>query len=77
MKKVLLMLAFTGLVGSISASNNFDDKDKGKKDSKKEAKCCKEKSGEGKTCSADKKDGKCCKKSGETKSTETKPAGSK
>ena len=33
MKKVFLMLAFAGLVGSVSASTNFDDKDKGKKDS--------------------------------------------
>jgi hypothetical protein len=28
MKKVFIMLAFAGLVGSISASVNFDDKDK-------------------------------------------------
>lgn len=35
MKKVFLMLAFAGLVGSVSASVNFDDKDKGKKNVKK------------------------------------------
>ena len=35
MKKVFLMLAFAGLVGSVSASVNFDDKDKGKKECKK------------------------------------------
>ena len=44
MKKVFLMLAFAGLVGSVSASVNNDDKDKGKKECKKEAKsCCKDK----------------------------------
>ena len=77
MKKVFLMLAFTGLVGSISASTNFDDKDKGKKETKKETKsCCKEKAGaEGKSCSGDKKETKSCCKSkatAETKAPETK-----
>ena len=77
MKKVFLMLAFTGLVGSVSASTNFDDKDKGKKECKKETKsCCKEKAGaEGKSCSGDKKEGKACckdKKAAETKAPETK-----
>lgn len=77
MKKVFLMLAFAGLVGSVSASTNFDDKDKGKKDCKKETKsCCKEKAGaEGKSCSGDKKEGKACckdKKAAETKAPETK-----
>ena len=44
MKKVFLMLAFAGLVGSVSASVNNDDKDKGKKECKKEGKaCCKDK----------------------------------
>lgn len=77
MKKVFLMLAFAGLVGSVSASTNFDDKDKGKKETKKEAKsCCKEKAGaEGKSCSGDKKETKSCCKSkatAETKAPETK-----
>ena len=74
MKKVFLMLAFAGLVGSVSASVNNDDKDKGKKETKS---CCKEKAGaEGKSCSGDKKETKsCCKSKGaaETKATtETK-----
>lgn len=79
MKKVFLMLAFAGLVGSVSASVNFDDKDKGKKECKKDGKCCKEKAGEGKSCSGenkagcDKKDAKCCK----GKTAEEKPAGTK
>ena len=77
MKKVFLMLAFAGLVGSVSASVNNDDKDKGKKECKKETKsCCKEKAGaEGKSCSGDKKEGKSCckdKKAAETKAPETK-----
>lgn len=75
MKKIFLMLAFAGLVGSVSASINHDDKDKGKKETKKEGKaCCKEKSGaEGKACSGDKKEGKsCCKAKGEAKPAETK-----
>ncbi len=76
MKKVFLMLAFTGLVASVSASTT-DDKDKGKKDAKKETKsCCKDKSTEGKSCSAsDKKEGKACckdKKAAEVKPAETK-----
>lgn len=56
MKKLVLMLAFAGLVGSVSAITKGDDKDKDK-DKKKE--CCKK---EGKCC---KKDGKAC--SGEKK----------
>jgi hypothetical protein len=48
MKKLVLMLAFAGLVGSVSAITKGDDKDKDK-DKKKE--CCK-------------KEGKCCKKDG-------------
>jgi hypothetical protein len=77
MKKVVLMLAFAGLVGSVSASVNHDDKDKGKKECKKgEKSCCKEKSGaEGKSCSGDKKEGKsCCK---DKKAAEAKPAETK
>jgi hypothetical protein len=77
MKKLFLMLAFTGLVASVSATTP-GDKDKGKKDAKKETKsCCKDKSAtEGKACAAsDKKEGKsCCKKAEGTKtaSAETK-----
>jgi hypothetical protein len=79
MKKVFLMLAFAGLVGSVSASTNFDDKDKGKKETKKETKsCCKEKAGaEGKSCSGDKtastEKKSCCK----SKTAEAKPAETK
>ncbi len=82
MKKVFLMLAFAGLVGSVSASvktTGDDEKDKTKKECKKDGKaCCKEKAGaEGKSCSGDAKTGEkkaCCKdkKVTETKVTETK-----
>ena len=68
MKKLFLMLAFTGLVASVSAATP-GDKDKDKKEAKKEKKaCCKDKSAEGKSCSAsDKKEGKaCCKKEAKT-----------
>jgi hypothetical protein len=57
MKKLVLMLALTGLVGSVSAAVKGDDKDKDK--AKKE--CCKKdgksccKKGEGKACSGEKK----------------------
>ncbi len=60
MKKLVLMLAFAGMAGSISAMSltKGDDKDKDK--AKKE--CCKKgegkaccKKGEGKACSGDKK----------------------
>lgn len=70
MKKVFLMLAFAGLVGSVSASvksTGDDDKNKGKKECKKEgAACCKSKTAEGKACAAggEKKEGEkkaCCK----------------
>ena len=71
MKKVFLMLAFSGLVGSVSASTNFDDKDKGKKETKS---CCKEKAGaEGKSCSGDKKETKSCCKSKATAETKATP----
>ena len=81
MKKVFLMLAFAGLVGSVSASvvksTGDDDKDKGKKECKKEGKsCCKDKTAEGKSCSADKKEGKSCCKD-KTKTAEAKPAETK
>lgn len=82
MKKVFIMLAFAGLVGSVSASVNFDDKDKAaKKECKKgEKSCCKEKKGaEGKACAGDAKSGEkkaCCKDKkampAESKPTETK-----
>lgn len=70
MKKLFLMLAFTGLVASVSATTPGD---KDKKDAKKETKsCCKDKSAEGKSCaSSDKKEGKsCCK---EKKAVANKP----
>ena len=58
MKKLVLMLAFAGMVGSLSAAVKGDDKDKDK--AKKE--CCKKdggkaccKKGEGKACSGEKK----------------------
>jgi hypothetical protein len=67
MKKVLFMIAFAGMVGSVSATTLGDDKDKDKKSEKKE--CCKK--GEGKACSGEKKEGcakgegkSCCKKDG-------------
>ena len=54
MKKLVLMLAFAGLVGSVSAITKGDDKDKDKKKEccKKEGKCCKK---DGKACSGEKK----------------------
>lgn len=65
MKKLILMAAFAGLLGSTVVANTFgDDKDK---KSKKE--CCKK--GEGKACAGEKKDGgagetkACCKKKAE------------
>ncbi len=62
MKKLVLMLAFAGLVGSLNAATPGDDKDK---DKKKE--CCKKDAN--KSCC--KKDGaKAC--SGEKKATEEK-----
>jgi hypothetical protein len=65
MKKLFLMIAFAGMVGSVSAVTTGDDKDKDKKGEKKE--CCKK--AEGKACSGEKKEGcakgeakACCKK---------------
>ena len=84
MKKVFLMLAFAGLVGSVSASvksTGDDEKDKAKKECKKgEKSCCKDKAVEGKACSAnqktcDKKETKACckdKKAPEVKGVEAK-----
>ncbi len=69
MKKLFLMAAFAGMVGSVSAAvlktTGDGDKDKPKKETKKgeEKSCCKGKS-DGKSCSMDKKDGDkkaCCK----------------
>ncbi|MBI2722436.1 MAG: hypothetical protein HYX39_09695 [Bacteroidetes bacterium] len=64
MKKLFLLAAFAGLLGSTAVANTTcDDKDKkGKKECKK---------GEGKTCSAEQKEAcakdkkSCCKKKGE------------
>ncbi len=55
MKKLVLMLALTGLVGGLSASTLGDDKDKDKKKEccKKESKCCKKDGA--KACSGEKK----------------------
>ena len=80
MKKLFLMVAFAGMVGSVSASvvktTGDGDKDKGKKECKKdgEKSCCKG-NANGKSCSADKKTagtGKksCCK---DKMAAETKP----
>lgn len=72
MKKIILMAAFAGLLGStVVANTKGDDKDK-----KAKKECCKK--GEGKACAGDKKDGEksCCKKkagaSAETKTTDEK-----
>jgi hypothetical protein len=69
MKKLLLLAAFAGLLGSTAVANTKgDDKDKkGKKE------CCKK--GEGKACAGEKKEGEmksCCKKKAEV-SDNTKP----
>ena len=85
MKKVFLMLAFAGLVGSVSASvaksTGDDDKGKNKKECKKEGKaCCKDKTAaEGKACSGEKSAAgekkSCCKD--KAKTMEAKPAETK
>jgi hypothetical protein len=70
MKKLILMAAFAGLLGSTVVANTLgDDKDKKKKE------CCKK--GEGKACAGEKKEAcaagekkACCK----SKTAETKPA---
>jgi hypothetical protein len=72
MKKIILMAAFAGLLGStVVANTKGDDKDKkGKKE------CCKK--GEGKACAGEKKEGcaagekKACCKDKATGHTETK-----
>lgn len=73
MKKLLLLAAFTGLLGSTAVANTKgDDKDK-----KAKKECCKK--GEGKACAGEKKEGcskgeakACCKSKGEAKPTEEK-----
>ncbi len=73
MKKILLMAAFAGLLGSAAVANTLgDDKDK-----KAKKECCKK--GEGKSCAGEKKEGcakeekSCCKKKAEAsaKTSET------
>jgi hypothetical protein len=71
MKKLILMAAFAGLLGSTVVANTLgDDKDK-----KAKKECCKK--GEGKACAGEKKEAcaagekkACCK----SKTAETKPA---
>jgi len=75
MKKLILMAAFAGLLGSTAVANvKGDDKDK-----KAKKECCKK--SEGKACAGEKKEGctkgeakSCCKKKAEaeTKATEEK-----
>ena len=76
MKKLLLMAAFAGLLGSTMVAKTLgDDKDK-----KAKKECCKK--GEGKACAGEKKetcaagDKACCKKkaeaSADTKATDKK-----
>lgn len=66
MKKLFLMAAFAGLLGSTAVANNKEGDDKDKK-AKKE--CCKK--GEGKACAGEKKETcnkgekSCCKKKAE------------
>jgi len=61
MKKLLLMAAFAGLLGStIVANTKGDDKDKGKKECKKGEKSCAGEKKEG----CEKGDKACCKKKG-------------
>ncbi|MBL7921829.1 MAG: hypothetical protein JNJ40_16055 [Bacteroidia bacterium] len=69
MKKILLMAAFAGLLGSAAVANTSgDDKDK-----KAKKECCKK--GEGKSCAGEKKEGcakdekSCCKKKTEASAT--------
>ncbi|MGZ3900415.1 MAG: hypothetical protein ACXVNM_06360 [Bacteroidia bacterium] len=67
MKKLLLLAAFAGLLGSTAvASTKGDDKDK-----KAKKECCKK---DGKACAGEKGEMKsCCKKKAEA-SSNTKPA---
>jgi hypothetical protein len=70
MKKLLLMAAFAGLLGSTAVAGTFgDDKDKNKKECKKSEKACAGEKKEG--CSKGEKS--CCKKKAEAAATtETK-----
>lgn len=72
MKKIFLMTAFIGLLGStIIANTKGDDKDKNKKESKKDSKACAGEKKEG----CDKGEKSCCKKKTEAstiKETEKK-----
>jgi hypothetical protein len=79
MKKIFLLLAFTGILGAASATvvssakatitvNNGDDKKAGddkKKDKDKEKACCKKDANGNKAC--------CKKKEGESKTTSDNP----
>jgi len=73
MKKLLLMAAFAGLLGSTVVANTKGDGDDKDKKGKKE--CCKK--GEGKSCAGEKKETcakgekSCCKKKAEA-SADTK-----
>jgi hypothetical protein len=65
MKKILLMAAFAGMLGTAAVANTFgDDKDKGKnkKECKKDAKAC---AGEKKEGCAKGEAKACCKKKAE------------
>ncbi len=88
MKKVFLMLAFAGLVGSVSASvkstTGDDEKGKAKKECKKEGSCCKGKAAEGKACAAGEKKAcatgekkACCKDKHASEVKSTTPAETK
>ena len=78
MKKIFLMAAFAGLLGSTAVANTKgDDKDKNKKECKKGEKACAGEKKEG----CEKGEKSCCKKKGaetnatkadETKNTEKK-----
>lgn len=73
MKKVFLMVAFAGLLGStVVANTKGDDKDKNKKECKKDAKACAGEKKEG--CAKGEKS--CCKKKaeGHADATENKAA---
>ncbi|MBA3665320.1 MAG: hypothetical protein H0W61_14070 [Bacteroidetes bacterium] len=69
MKKLFLLAAFAGLLGSTAVANTKgDDKDK-----KTKKECCKK--GEGKSCAGEKGGEKaCCKKKSAEVTPNTKPA---
>lgn len=71
MKKLLLMAAFAGLLGSTAVAGTFgDDKDKNKKECKKGEKSCAGEKKEG--CAKGEKS--CCKKKSETTSSTSEKA---